>query len=258
MNETQIDVGLVLACYNEAPHFNESMREIIATLDQMRLSYEIIFVDDCSRDTTRILIDAWIAAHPDHRMSRIFHERNTGRGGAVSDGFRASTAHVVGYIDIDLEVHARYIPACVRAIREGADVAVAWRIYKFQIWSLYRYILSNGYHWLVQKYLQNPLKDTETGYKFFNRQRLLPLLAEIQDQGWFWDTEVMVRAFLHQYSIIEIPALFLRRLDKQSTVNGIRDSWVYARRLVRFRRQLIRKYGGLGAGVARNRAAKSD
>ena len=253
-----IDVSLVLACYNEAPHFNESVHEIMTTLDQTRLSYEIIFVDDCSRDTTRTLIDACIAGHPHHRMSRIFHERNTGRGGAVSDGFRASTAQVVGYIDIDLEVHARYIPACVRAIQEGADVAVAWRIYKFQIWSLYRYILSQGYHWLVQRYLKNPLKDTETGYKFFNRARLLPLLDEVQDQGWFWDTEVMVRAFLHQYNIIEVPALFLRRLDKQSTVNGIRDSWIYARRLIRFRRQLMSQYGGLGAGIAGNRASKGD
>jgi len=118
-----VDLGLVLACYNEAPHFAQSMHEILKTLDDTRWSYEIIFVDDGARDNTRALIDAYIATHSQYRMRRIFHERNTGRGGAVSDGFRASAAAVLGYIDIDLEVHARYIPACVRAIHEGADIA---------------------------------------------------------------------------------------------------------------------------------------
>lgn len=256
MTDTALDFSLVLACYNEAPHFNASVQEIIATLDQTRLNYELLFVDDCSRDNTRALIDACIANHPEHHMRRIFHEHNTGRGGAVSAGFRTSAAAVVGYIDIDLEVHALYIPACVRAINEGADIAVAWRIYKFHWWSLYRYILSHGYHWLVQKYLRNPLQDTETGFKFFNRERLLPLLEEIEDQGWFWDTEVMVRGYLHGYQIREIPALFLRRLDKQSTVHGVRDSLVYARRLVRFRKRLNQQYGGIDAGIARNWSPK--
>lgn len=229
--------SLILACYNEAPHFRQSMDEILAVLDQLSIKYEIIFVDDCSKDTTRLLIDEYIALHPDYYLERIFHEHNTGRGGAVSDGFRLAQAPIVGYIDIDLEVAAHYIPPCIRAIESGADVAVAWRIYKFHLRSIYRYVLSQGYHWIVQKYLKLPLKDTETGYKFFNRERLIPLLSETQDQGWFWDTEIMVRAYHKHYRIDEIPALFLRRFDKKSTVNGMRDSLVYLQRLWRFRRK---------------------
>ena len=232
------EVGLVLACYNEAKHFNQSTDEIIAVMDATRWSYEIVFVDDCSKDETRALIDAYIAAHPKVSLRRIFHEKNTGRGGAVSDGFRESKASIVGYLDIDLETHARYIPSCVQAIEDGADVAVAWRIYKFFLRSLDRYVMSRGYHWIANKVLGVPLEDTESGFKFFRRARLLPLLEEIVDQGWFWDTEVMVRAYLKGYKIVELPALFLRRHDKVSTVHGLRDSVVYLQRLFKFRKDL--------------------
>ncbi len=232
------DVELILACYNEAPHFEQSVREILAVMDALRLRYGLIFVDDVSKDDTRALIDRCIAAHPEHRLKRLFHEQNSGRGGAVTDGFRAATAPIVGYLDIDLETHVRYAASCIRAIEAGADVAVAWRIYKLSLHSLHRYVMSRGYHYLFELLLKVPLHDTESGFKFFRRERLLPLLDKVEDRGWFWDTEVMVRAWLDGYRIFEVPALFTRRADKKSTVNAVRDSIDYLKRLLRFRAQL--------------------
>ena len=51
----------------------------------------------------------------------------------VSDGFRIARGEIAGYLDVDLEVHSRYIPSLVEAIEEGADVATVRRIYAFQI-----------------------------------------------------------------------------------------------------------------------------
>lgn len=231
-----LDLSLVLACYNEEPVIEESVRQILETLDHTTLKYEIIFVDDCSRDRTRELIDATIATHPDKNLSRLFHQKNIGRGGAVSDGIRAARGEVAGYIDIDLEVRAHYIPACALAVQQGADVAIGLRIYRFQPRSLDRFVLSKGYHALAQKMLgMDEFWDTESGYKFFNRARILPVLDEIEDQRWFWDTEVMVRAALHGYRIVEIPVLFLRDYDKTSSVNLMRDTLDYIQRLWQFR-----------------------
>jgi len=233
-----MDLSLIIACYNEEALLEESVRQTLEILDTVRLSYELIFVDDCSRDRTRELIDQIIAAHPDKVLRRIFHEQNTGRGGAVSDGFRAAHGEVAGYIDIDLEVHARYIPSHYLAIKHGGyDVATAFRVYKFHWRSLDRYILSRGYAWLKGALLKLPVKDSETGYKFFRRDKLLPLLNEVEDQGWFWDTEVMARAWARGYRIVEIPCLFLRRFDKTSSVSGLRDSARYFRKLWRFRKR---------------------
>jgi glycosyltransferase involved in cell wall biosynthesis len=236
MSGKSLDLSLVLPCYNEEVVLEDSVAQIIEVLDGTRYSYEMIFVDDCSTDQTRRLIDRVIERYPDRRVSRIFHEQNVGRGGTVADGIRVSKGDVAGFIDIDLEVHARYIPSCVNAVENGADVAVGRRVYKLNLWSLDRYVMSAGYVWLMRKLLGVDLNDTETGYKFFKRERILPVLDEIEDQGWFWDTEVMVRSHYKQYQIVEIPCLFLRRFDKKSTVSPLSDTVDYFRKLWRFRK----------------------
>jgi len=234
-------LSLVLACYNEAQHLEASFAEIRDSLEQARFPFEILFVDDVSRDDTRAIIARIVAAHPQLALRTILHERNRGRGATVTDGFRAARGAITGYIDVDLEVHSRYIPSLVHAIERGADVATLRRIYAFQVRSLDRYAMSRGYSFLVRRLLDVDFADTETGYKFFSREKVLPLLDEIRDPGWFWDTEFMVRAARRGLKLVEIPGAYIRRGDKTSTVKGLRDSLRYFRQLLRFRGELRRE-----------------
>lgn len=234
-------LSLVLACYNEESLLEESVAEILETCADLNRPWEIVFVDDCSRDRTRELLRRIVDGDATGRLRLILHEQNQGRGATVSDGFRAARGEIVGYIDVDLEVHCRYIPSLVKAIEKGADVATLRRVYQFRLRALDREILSRGYSWLVRKLLGVPLLDTETGYKFFRRERLLPVLERVRDAGWFWDTEVMVRALRAGLVIREVPGAFVRRFDKQSKVSGLRDSIDYFVKLWRFRRELRRE-----------------
>jgi len=236
-------LSLVLACYNEEEVLESSWGEIRGTLEDLGQPFEVIFVDDVSRDRTREILRSIVAAHPDLDLRVILHDENRGRGATVTDGFHAARGEITGYLDVDLEVHSRYIPSLVRAIRGGADVAIVRRIYAFQVRSLDRYVMSRGYSFLVRKMLGVPFHDTETGYKFFRREALLPVLDEIQDPGWFWDTEFMVRAQRRGLRIAEIPGAYVRRWDKTSTVSGLRDTVDYFRRLIAFRRELRRGRG---------------
>jgi len=231
-------VSVVIACYNEQETLLQSFAELHATLEDLGRPFEVIFVDDVSRDRTRELIAQIVAAHPGLALRVILHERNLGRGGSVTDGFRAAAGDVVGYLDIDLEVHCRYIPSLVQALERGADVATVRRIYALQLRHLDRYFMSRGYSWLVKRLLGTRLHDTETGYKFFRREPLLPVLDAIEDPGWFWDTEFMLRAERRGLRIAEIPGAYVRREDKTSTVSGLRDSLAYFAKLWRFRRRL--------------------
>jgi hypothetical protein len=140
---------------------------------------------------------------------------------------------------------------CVRAIRDGAGAAYALRTYKLNPTLLHRHVLSRVYSELVQRMLDIPLSDTESGYKFFRRDQLLPILARTTDPGWFWDTEIMTRWSLAGHSVSEIPALFIRRGDKTSTVRVFRDSVEYFTKLVQFRKevQVIRRMQQDGASV---------
>ena len=231
-------LSLVLACYNEEEHLAQSFEEILDTLLDAGRSFEVLFVDDLSRDGTREVLQQIKAAHPDLDIKIIHHAKNQGRGATVTDGFRAARGAIAGFLDVDLEVHARYIPSLVRAIERGADVATVRRIYAFQVRRLQRYFMSRGYSWLVRRLLRVAIHDTETGYKFFRRERLLPLLDEIKDPGWFWDTEFMVRAFRRGLTIVEIPGAYVRRPDKTSTVHGLSDSVRYLAKLFAFRKAL--------------------
>ena len=231
-------LSVILACYNEDQILAASFAEIQDTLEALGKPYEVIFVDDLSRDRTREIIRSIVAAHPDLPISVILHGANKGRGATVTDGFRAARGEIVGYLDVDLEVHSRYIPSLVRAIEKGADVATVRRIYAFQLRSIDRYLMSRGYSFLVRRLLRVAIHDTETGYKFFRRERLLPVIEDIEDGGWFWDTEFMVRALRRGLRVHEIPGAYVRRHDKTSTVSGLRDSMSYFAKLLRFRRTL--------------------
>jgi glycosyltransferase AglD len=231
-------LSVVLACYNEAEHLLASFSEIRETLERAGRPFEVIFVDDVSRDGTRAILQEIVAAHPHLDLRVLLHEANRGRGATVTDGFRAARGEIAGYLDVDLEVHSRYIPSLVQAIEKGADVATLRRIYALQVLSLDRYVMSRGYSFLVRLLLGVPLRDTETGFKFFRRATVLPLLDEIEDTGWFWDTEFMVRAVRRGLRVVEVPGAYIRREDKTSTVRGLRDSLRYFLALLRFRSRL--------------------
>lgn len=233
---TNLDLSLIIPCYNEEVILEGNTKQIFEILDGTRFNYEIIFVDDRSQDNTKDIIEKIISDHPDKKIKKIFHEKNRGRGSAVSDGIKASSGEVAGFIDIDLEVHARYIPYFILAIKKGFDIAVAHRVYKFNPKAIFRFITSKGYIFLVRRLLKVNLKDTESGFKFFSREKILPIVNEIKEEGWFWDTEIMARAFRIGYKIKEIPCLFLKNPKKHSTVNVVRDSTYYFKKLWEFRK----------------------
>ena len=240
----QLDLSLVIPCYNEGKIFEESINALELVLNNSKLSYEIIFVDDKSKDETAGTIRKAVRSKKNY--SAIFHENNEGRGKTLIDGIKRAQGKIVGFIDIDIEVSPVYIPYFVNRILDGdADVITGQRIYKEELKSIHRIILSKGYSMLVRKFLGIPLKDTETGYKFFNRIKILPEIKKTANYHWFWDTEIMTYAYLDKLRIKEIPVLFVRRFDKQSTLNVFNDTLDYFINLLRFKQKLNKEYKGL-------------
>lgn len=237
----KIDLSLVIACYNEAEYLDKNIEQILKVMNTTKYTYEIIFVDDGSRDGTKDIIRRLCDNHK--MMSYIFHEKNEGRGKAVSDGIKRSRGEVAGYIDVDLETHAMYIPWFVTEVLEGIDIAYARRIYKTKLGSLDRWILNRGYNFLVRNLLGLKLMDTEAGFKFFNRKKILPILEEVKDNHWFWDTEIITRSYLKGLKIIEVPTLYVRDRKKKSTVRIFKDTIYYFKRLLLFKHELKKAKG---------------
>lgn len=235
-----LDLSLVIPCYRDASHLRANAAEVVRILQDTRLAWEIIFVNDASPEHDREVAAQVIADWPGERISLINHEKNTGRGRAVTDGLRAAQGRFGGFLDIDLEVPAHYIPPMVRRLQAGADVVCAHRIYKTHLGLLHRAILSSGYVALVRRVLGVDLLDTEAGYKFFRMDRIGPVLDACVDPHWFWDTEIMVRAHLAGLKVEFVHALFLRNADKASTVRIFSDTIAQFRRLIEFREEVAK------------------
>lgn len=234
-------ISVVLPCYNEEGHIvRDGVARVLEMLEVLQVPHEIILVDDGSRNDTRAHIDQAIQSHPGKPIHKIFNANNLGRGGAVMVGLRAARYPVAGYLDIDLEIGSQYIPAFYAAVKEGADLVVAERIYKVQLtpFCLARFVLSIGYLWISHLLLGIRYNDTEAGYKFFRRDKVLGLMGQVQDTHWFWDTEVIARAHYAGWKIKLLPCLFLRRKDKKSSVRVFRDTWAYLQAILKFRRQM--------------------
>lgn len=236
-----MDVSIVIACYNESGHIEKSVEIIKNIMDSTRWSYELIFIDDLSTDGTQDILRRIRAKHPEWKY--YFHDVNIGRGGTVSEGFMKSEGAVIGFIDIDLEVPAYIIPALIVEIEHNSyHVATAKRDYRIHLHIIHRWFISRSYNFMVKKLLNVNLEDTETGCKFFCREKLLPVLPLTADKRWFWDTEIMVNCYMQNLKIKELPALFVRRPEKKSTVNLLPDIKDYFIKIMDFRKRLKKAF----------------
>lgn len=233
MNKT---ISLILACYNDQLSIFSSIKRIIDILDAVKYKYELILIDDASRDESKKEIDRVKNFYPKKIIKTIFHEKNIGRGGTVREGMLNARGEIVGFLDIDLEVSENYLPAFILAIDKGADVVIGSRVYKIHPSTFHRHLGSVTYPFLVRKLLSLPFRDTEAGYKFFNRRKILPVAKQTINTGWFWDTEIVARAFFSDLKIVEIPVLFIRKPEKKSSVKFFRDSLIQFIKLVQFKK----------------------
>jgi glycosyltransferase involved in cell wall biosynthesis len=236
-----MDLSLIIPCYNEGTHIERSLPEVALVLSTTNLDYEIIVIDDCSRDDTREKLQRLAALDP--RICLRPNDHNLGRGGTVTRGIRESSAKVVGFLDIDLSTHPIYAPYLSRMILDDkTDVATCRRTYKIELRVLhrtwFRMVLSHGYRRFSNLMFQHGLKDTETGFKFFNRVKILPILDQICDHHWFWDTEVMVLSQRAGLRVTEVDSLYVRRPEKPSTVKIVRDVLGYLKSAFHFRKRL--------------------
>ncbi len=219
------DLSLVIACYNEAAHIEDSLPELRSVLDKSGLTYELIIIDDCSSDNTVTILQR--ICDGEKNITLRVHAQNVGRGGTVAEGFGLARGDVTGYLDIDLEIGPWYLlPALNKLNSEHLDGVIAHRVYKLDAHPtvLVRQWMSFGFRKLSHILLDLPLTDVAGGFKFFRRERILPILARCQSTHWFWDTELVYLADRAGLEIGEIPVLFLRRPAKESTVRMIPDT----------------------------------
>ena len=118
-------ISVIIPVYNEKECVVDSYREIRDVLENMRIDYEIIFVDDGSKDGTVSLLKEVGKGDPNLRI--IEFRRNFGQTAAMSAGFDLARFDVVATLDGDLQNDPRDIPKMVAKLNEGYDFVAGWR-----------------------------------------------------------------------------------------------------------------------------------
>lgn len=230
-------VSLTIPCYNEGKFIFKAVKRLQKAMDSTGYKYEIILFDDKSTDDTAGNIKK--IAGNSRKVRAFFHKQNQGRGQTVKDAISKAGGSIVGFVDIDLEVNEKYIPLMLDAIsKDGADIAIGVRETKFSWEKFHRWILSRGYNLFVRKMLGLPLKDTESGCKFFNKESISMVMGQTKNKHWFWDTEIMALAYYEGLEIAEIPVVFEKNIESGSTVKIFSDTFDYVKEVMSFRKRM--------------------
>ena len=213
---------MVLPAYNEAAKIEKTVLVTAETLSKVTDRFEIIIAEDGSTDGTDR-----IASMLSKKYAYVIHlhsDERQGRGKALNMAFKAASGEVLCYIDVDLATDMKYLDKLVRAISvDGYDFATGSRIMPESDAKrpFKREFASRGYNHLVRLFLRSKLYDHQCGFKAFRRKALFEILDEVENQHWFWDTELLVRAQHKGYRVLEFPVYW--RHGGSSKVNLVKD-----------------------------------
>ncbi len=177
MNSAEpIQYSIVVPFYNEQENIAALYVKISEVMDAAGEPYEMVFVDDGSRDNTyKVLSDIY---EHDRRVNVVRLRRNFGQTAALKAGFDFARGEIIISMDGDLQHDPEEIPLFLEKMKQGYDIASGWRADRRDAW-LTRRLPSSVANWIMAKLSRVDLHDFGTTFKAYRRE----ILAEIQLYG---------------------------------------------------------------------------
>ena len=232
-----VDVEIVVPVYNEERALRPSVQALEAYARTMPWTYRIVIADNASTDRTA-------------EMGRALHEQmgveylrleEKGRGRALRRAWAQANARVVAYMDVDLSTDLAALPVLVAPLLSGhSDVAIGTRLSRSSRVERgrKREFISRSYNRLLRLTLRSGFSDAQCGFKAVRADRLPALLSAVQDQEWFFDTELLVVAEQTGLRIHEVPVDWVD--DPDSRVDIVATALADLRGIARMGSQIAR------------------
>jgi dolichyl-phosphate beta-glucosyltransferase len=165
MDETGVELSVVIPSYNEEQRLEPGLRQALDYLARRGTSYELLVVDDGSRDRTPEIA----AAFADRGVRVLRHERNRGKGAAVRTGVLASRGDRVLLSDADFSTPITELPKLERCLADGTPLAIGSRgLAESQVRQrqpLYRETMGKIFNRLIRLLGVRGIRDTQCGFK---------------------------------------------------------------------------------------------
>jgi dolichyl-phosphate beta-glucosyltransferase len=231
----EVQLSVVVPCFNEECRLPGSLATVMAELDGTGRQYELILVDDGSRDCTTHLIREAELAHPG-KVRGVVLPVNRGKGRALAEGVAISTGRLVLLSDADFSAPITELPKLEEAIAGGADVAIGSRARhgaREVDQPLHRRIMGKGFNLLVQALLLPGIWDTQCGFKLLRGDLARALFAELCVDGFAFDVEMLYLARRSGCVVREVPVRWIN--SATTRVQAVRHSREMVMDLLRIR-----------------------
>jgi putative flippase GtrA len=223
LSQRTVDVEIVVPVYNEQEALAASVHRLHRYLtEKFPLSWRITVADNASSDNTWG-IACELANELDHVSA--LHLEQKGRGRALREAWLQSSASVVAYMDVDLSTDLdAFLPLVAPLLTGHSDVAIGSRLAPGArvVRGPKRELISRMYNLVLRAALRNHFSDAQCGFKALRAEAARELVPLVQDNGWFFDTELLVVAERSGLRIHEVAVDWVD--DPGSTVNIARTA----------------------------------
>ncbi|MDD5135060.1 MAG: glycosyltransferase family 2 protein [Phycisphaerae bacterium] len=189
-------LSVFFPCYNEQENVERVLASAVDCLEPLNIDYEIILVNDGSRDRTAQIIDTLAAK--DSRIKAVHHKTNLGYGSALQSGFKAATKEFVFYTDGDGQFDIKELPPLFKYMADY-DIVSCYRIKRQD--SIIRKINALCWTTLGGLLFKMKIKDVDCAFKLYRRKIFDDI--KMQSTGALIDTEILARARQKGYKIFQ-------------------------------------------------------
>jgi glycosyltransferase involved in cell wall biosynthesis len=201
-----IKLSVIIPAYNEEKRIERTLLDVDGYLEKQAYEYEIIVVDNNSRDRTAEVVRKLQATTVQN--AKVLTQKIQGKGAAVKMGVEAATGQYIMYMDADNATPISQIEKFWPHLEAGIPVVIGDRYLdpaRKAKQPLIRTILSRGSNLLIQTLLIPHLHDTQAGFKTFRGSAAKEIFKLITIHGWAFDMELLVIALKLSYSIKSVP-----------------------------------------------------
>lgn len=204
MNEL---ISLVIPLYNEETCLEVNVTEILDYLGSIQNAYELILVNDGSKDATEAICKSLVNSNKHTYFAT--YSLNQGKGHAVNTGILMAKGQYRLFMDVDLAVPLHYLGRAINRLREGADVVIGSRHLPESSFIVregpFRQFLGEVYRRFFRFVMGLHVTDITCGLKGFNHKVALDIISRSRIRRWGWDAEIIFLIQKLGYSIHEIP-----------------------------------------------------
>ncbi|MCQ2800644.1 MAG: glycosyltransferase family 2 protein [Bacilli bacterium] len=242
-------LSIVIPCYNEAIDIVKNVQVVKNYLNDKQISYELILVNDGSKDNTKEVIESI----PD--VLALSYDNNRGKGGAIKYGIEAATGDYVLFMDADLSTDISAIEKVVELAPDydliiGSRHATGSVIKKKQ--PFLRVFIGRCCRFLVKMLFHTKFKDTQCGFKAMRIDVAKKIASKQMINNFAFDVEYLYIANLNNLSIYELGITWSD--DRGSTVSPVKSSLKFFKDIFAIRRHKKKYY--FDGTVPQNNSAK--